>query len=287
MGRKGQSITLSLSEQDKLRLEAIAGEQGILWGTRPNISRLMEAIARRELLVGRNNDWSETRIRALQQSMQALIDAGHPDSAQIIAQLLLERSELPLPLRSKLEQDLNTPIPSWRAAIDQYIHRQTPFRLTYRDAADNPMSFTIRHARITPYERRQYLECWCEETEGNRDIAELQHNWTLRLDRIPDAALSTIGGQWHSTLDTLQVEMHLLKGLAFAYEPKSADVSSEWMSDQDPPARKVVRNISNTFWFFREVLRYGENCLIVSPETAQAQFKQKLQALCKNYFQSF
>jgi len=287
MGRKGQSITLSLSEQDKLRLEAIAGEQGILWGTRPNISRLMEAIARRELLVGRNNDWSETGIRALQQSMQALMDAGHPDSAQIIAQLLLERSELPLPLRSKLEQDLNTPIPSWRAAIDQYIQRQTPFRLTYRDATDKPMSFTIRHAQITPYERRQYLECWCEETEGNRDIAELQHNWTLRLDRIPDAALSVIGGQWHPTLDTLQVEMHLLKGLAFAYEPKGTDVSNEWMSDHDPPMRKVVRNISNTFWFFREVLRYGENCLIVSPETAQAQFKQKLQALCKNYFQSF
>jgi predicted DNA-binding transcriptional regulator YafY len=246
----------------------------------------MEAIARRELLVGRNNDWSETRIRALQQSMQALIDAGHPDSAQIIAQLLLERSELPLPLRSKLEQDLNTPTPSWRAAIDQYIQRQTPFRLTYRDAADKPMSFTIRHAQITPYEQRQYLECWCEETEGNRDIPELQHNWTLRLDRIPDAALSVIGGQWHSTLDTLQVEMHLLKGLAFAYEPKSADVSNEWMSDRDPPVRKVVRNISNTFWFFREVLRYGENCIIVSPETVQVHFKQKLQAVCKNYFQS-
>ena len=69
----------------------------MLWGDRPNISRLMEAIARRELLIDRNNDWSETRIKALQQSIQALIDTGHPDSAQIITQLLLERSELPIP----------------------------------------------------------------------------------------------------------------------------------------------------------------------------------------------
>ncbi len=283
MGRKGQSITLSLSEQDKARLEAIADEQGMLWGTRPNISRLMEAIARQELLIGRNNDWSETRIRALQQSIQALIDAGHPDSAQIIAQLLLERSELPVPLRTELERDLNTPLPSWRTAIDQCIQRQTPFRLTYRDAADHPWSFTIRHARITPYERRQYLECWCEETDGNRDISELQHNWTLRLDRISEAALNTIRGQWHPTLDTLQVEIHLLKGLAFAYEPKSTDVSSEWMSDRDPPVRRVIRKISNTFWFFREVLRYGEDCIIVAPEVAQARFKQKLEGLYKHY----
>lgn len=283
MGRKGQSITLSLSEQDKARLEAIADEQGMLWGTRPNISRLMEAIARQELLIGRNNDWSETRIRALQQSIQALIDAGHPDSAQIIAQILLERSELSIPLRAELERYLTTPIPSWRVAIDQCIQRQTPFRLTYRDAADHPWSFTIRHAKITPYERRQYLECWCEEIEGNRDIPELQHNWTLRLDRIPEAALNTIGGQWHAAPDTIDVEMHLFKGLAFAYEPKSADISSEWMSDRNPPVRQVIRRVTNTFWFFREVLRYGEDCVIVTPKSVQTRLKQKLEELCKHY----
>jgi len=276
-------MTLSVSEQDKVQLEAIAREQGLLWGDRPNISRLMEAIARRELLIGRNNDWSETRIRALRQSIQVLIDAGHPDPAQIIAQLLLERSELPVPLRIDLERDLSPPTPSWRAAIDQCIQRQTPFQLTYRDAADHPWSFTIRHARITPYERRQYLECWCEETNGNRDIPDLQHNWTLRLDRIPEAALNTIKGQWHPALDTLQVEMHLFKGLAFAYEPKSADVSSEWVSDRNPPVRRVIRKISNTFWFFREVMRYGEDCIIVAPEVAQARFKQKLEILCEHY----
>jgi hypothetical protein len=33
MGRKGQSITLSVSEQDKAQLEAIAREQDLLWQT--------------------------------------------------------------------------------------------------------------------------------------------------------------------------------------------------------------------------------------------------------------
>lgn len=283
MGRRGQSITLSISDKDKEQLEQIAIEQGMLWGDRPNISRLVEAIARRELLIGRNNDWSETRIRALHQSIQTLVDAGHPESAQIVAQLLSERSELPIPLRSEVDRFLETPPAPWRLELDQYIRRQIPFQLTYRDAADRPWSFSIRHARITPYERRQYLECWCEETGGNQDIPELQHNWTLRLDRIPDAALGTVRGQWRPTLDYLDVEMHLLRGLAFAYEAKTADVSNQWLSGQTPPVRQVIRRVSNTFWFFREVFRYGEDCIIVAPETVQGKFKQKLDLLYAAY----
>lgn len=283
MGRRGQSITLSIADKDKEQLEQIATEQGMLWGDRPNISRLVEAIARRELLIGRNNDWSETRIRALHQSIQALTDAGHPESAQIVAQLLSERSELPIPLRSEIERFLETPLAPWRLEIDQYIRRQVPFQLTYRDAADRPWIFTIRHARITPYERRQYLECWCEETEGNQDLPELQHNWVLRLDRIPDAALSAARGQWRPHLDYLEVEMHLLKGLAFAYEAKTADVSNEWLGDRHPPVRRVVRRVSSTFWFFREVFRYGEDCIIASPESVHERFKQKLHVLCEQY----
>lgn len=283
MGRRGQSITLSISDKDKEQLEQIATEQGMLWGDRPNISRLVEAIARRELLIGRNNNWSETRIRALHQAIQALIDAGHPESAQIVAQLLSERSELPIPLRNEIERFLEKPLAPWRLEIEQYIRRQTPFQLTYLDAADRPWSFTIRHARITPYERRQYLECWCEETEGNQDLPELQHNWTLRLDRIPDAALSSAQGRWRSSLDYFEVEMHLLKGLAFAYEAKTTDIRNEWLSELTSPIRRVVRRVSNTFWFFREVFRYGEDCIIISPEPVKERFKQKLHPLCEAY----
>lgn len=283
MGRRGQSITLSISDKDKEQLEQIAAEQGMMWGDRPNISRLVEAIARRELLIGRNHDWSETRIRALHQSLQSLIDAGHSESAQIVAQLLIERSELPTPLRNEIERLLEAPLAPWRLQIDQYIRRQTPFQLTYRDAADRPWSFTIHHARITSYERRQYLECWCEEIEGNQDLPELQHNWTLRLDRIPDAALTPVRSQWRPALDYLNVEMHLLRGLAFAYESKTTDIHNEWLSDRNPPVRRVVRRVSNTFWFFREVFRYGEDCLITSPDQVQRRFKQKLYALCEAY----
>lgn len=283
MGRRGQSVTLSISDNDKTQLEQIAAEQGMLWGDRPNISRLVEAIARRELLISRNNDWQETRIRALYQSIQTLTDAGHLGSAQIVAQLLAERSELPIPLRHEIDRYRETPPVPWRQDIDQYIRRQQPFQLAYRDAADRPWSFTIRHAQIVSYERRQYLECWCDETEGNQDLPELEHNWNLRLDRIPEAAVSAIKGKWQANLDVLEVEIHLLRSLAFAYESKTTDISNTWVNHLNPPVRRILRKISSCFWFFREILPYGNDCVIISPAGVRDRFKQKLQDLSKIY----
>lgn len=282
MGRRGQSVTLSISDRDKAQLEQIALEQGMTWGDRPNISRLVEAIARRELLIGRNNDWSADRIQALQQAMRALTDTGQVEQAQLIARLLIERSELTLPLRNEIETLLAAPTISWRSHIDQYILRQMPFRLTYRDAADRPWTFTIRFAKVVFREKRQYLECWCEETEGSDDLPELQHNRTLRLDRIPEAAISSAQGQWRSGLDTLDAEMHILGGLAFAYQARTEDVVNEWMTAQ-PDTRRVVRRISNTFWFFREILPYGEDCVIIGTESLRNRFITKLRLLCKQY----
>lgn len=281
MSRKGHSITLSIQERDKAQLEQIAIEQGMLWGDRPNISRLVEAIARRELLIGRNHDWSGDRLVALQQAMRALTDTGQIDHALLIARLLLERSELPLPLRSEIER-LTMPTIPWRSQIDQCIRRQLPFQLTYRDPTDRPWTFTIRFAKIAFREKREYLECWCEETEGNPDLPELQHNRTLRLDRIPDAALSLIKGEWRSGLDTLNAEMHILSGLAFAYQSRPEDTLNEWMTEQ-PNIRRVMRRISSTFWFFREILPYGEDCVIVGTESLRNKFIAKLRSLYQHY----
>ena len=59
MGRKGESITLSISDRDKTNLEAIALELDMMWGDRPNISKLVEAIARKQIQISKNNDWSK------------------------------------------------------------------------------------------------------------------------------------------------------------------------------------------------------------------------------------
>lgn len=282
MSRKGQSITLSISDRDKAELEAIARELGMMWGERPNISKLVEAIARHQLLVFPNNNWSETRIRALERSIQTLTDIGQIEQARIVAELLLERSELSLPLRAEIERFLENLPPAWRIEIDSYIRRHQPFQLTYQDAAERLWNFTVRHAKITPHEKRQYLDCWCEETQGNQDIPELVHNWCLRLDRIQDAAIAPIEGQWLPDLAQIEVEMNLLRGLAFAYHAKPEDIANDWLEDT-ARIRRIVRRVSNTFWFIREVMQYTPDCVIVSPESVREQVKQKLRLQCQQY----
>ncbi len=282
MSRKGQSITLSVSAQDKAELEAIASELGMLWGDRPNISKLVEAIARHQLIISLNNDWSKARIKALIQAVRELTDAGKIEASLAITNLLLERSELSIPLRREIERFLENPPPPWRIEIDRYIRCQQPFRLSYQDATGRLWSFTVRYAQVNSHEERQYLDCWCEETEGNQDLEDLVHNWSLRLDRIVEAAVAPIAGQWRDRMSQLEVEMHLFNRLAFAYKPKPEDDVSEWLVDRER-VRRVVRQMSSTYWFMREILRYGEDCVVVSPESVRSRLKQKLRSLCHQY----
>ncbi|BAU12839.1 hypothetical protein LEP3755_33710 [Leptolyngbya sp. NIES-3755] len=284
MGRKGQAITLSISERDKAQLENLALELGMTWGDRANISKLVEAIARRQFVIAPNHDWNVDRINALNQARTALVDAGKIEDAVAIAQLLLERSELTIPLRMELEQFIAQPSQAWRLEVERYIRRQQPFQLSYQDAAERVWHFTIRFAAIVSHEDRQYLDCWCEETEGAQGLPELQNNRSLRLDRITDAAIHPVAGAWRSTgLATVAVELHLFQGLAFAYRSKTAiDEVNEWHENL-PQVRRVVRRVSSPFWLIREILRYGQDCEVVSPERVRELIKRELLELCDRY----
>ncbi|MEG5062639.1 hypothetical protein QUB33_03340 [Microcoleus sp. B3-A4] len=66
-----------------------------------------------------------------------------------------------------------------------------------------------------------------------------------------------------------------------AYERKQKDISEEGQVIAD--VRQVVRNVSNPFWLMREVSRYWEDCVIVSPDSVRDRFQQKLIALCRQY----
>lgn len=251
-------------------------------GDRPNISKLIESIARRQLIIAPNNNWTNERIKALETARKALIDLGKTYEAKEIAQLLKARSELTLPFREEIETFLNNPLPAWRQQIDSLIHRQQPFRLSYRDAADRLWSYTVLHARIVSIEKRQYLMCRAEESQGNHDVEGLQHNWTLRLDRIQEAAVVSIDQAWLDDLERIAVEFQISGGLAFAYERKTEDIFVSEL-EREPPIKRVVRNISGTFWFFREITRYGKDCVILSPEELRSRFRENLKSLCQAY----
>ncbi|MGP1373005.1 MAG: helix-turn-helix transcriptional regulator [Almyronema sp.] len=284
MVRKRPSITLSITEYEKAQLEQLALDFDQTWGERPNISKLFKAIARGQLRLAANHDWSRDRINTLNRILGWLKDDGQLDTALELAYLLLERSELNLPLRHEIQAWVDQPSAPWRIDIDRCIRLQRPFRLTYQDAAERLWNFTVRHAILERHEDRQYLDCWCDETEGNKDIDVLKHNWSLRLDRIPEEALISLAeGHWQPELSYIDVEFHLLRGLAFGYHTKTkADITMEWLPDQE--IKRVVRRIHNTFWFFREVCRYGADCIVIGPAEVRDRFKQTVAAMYQNYW---
>jgi predicted DNA-binding transcriptional regulator YafY len=281
MSRRQQTITLSLGETDKARLEELALELGVLWGERPNVTQLVKDIARRRLLVARNTDWSEERVRALVQAAGLLLDVGESDAAQALGNLLLERGEVTEPLRSELESRFRGVQASWRGIIDGCIRRAQPFRLLYQDAAERSWQFTVRYARIRFREKRLYLEIWSEECEGNEEIPALAHNWSLRLDRLQGVEIVPTSGQWRVGADTVEVEMHLYDRLAHAYLPRPEDAVCQWLEGQ--PVRQVVRRVTSTFWFLREIYPYGPECLIVQPEGIRERAWQRIQQMCRRY----
>ncbi|MFQ3618463.1 MAG: WYL domain-containing protein [Cyanobacteriota bacterium] len=283
MPRKRSSITLSIEEHEKAQLEQLALDFDQTWGDKPNVSKLLKAIARGKLRLAANHDWSRDRIDTLNKALNLLKDAGQISEALELAQLLLERSELSQPLRQEIQRWVNQPTAPWRNDLERCIQLHRPFKLIYQDAADRLWNFTVRHARIERHEDRYYLDCWCDETDGNLDIEVLQHNRSLRLDRIPnEAVIAPADGHWQPELSHVQVEFHLMRGLALGYRTKTgADLANEWLPERQ--IRRVVRRIYNTFWFFREVRRYGAECVIVSPEAVRDRFKQELLAMIEQY----
>ena len=80
----------------------------------------------------------------------------------------------------------------------------------------------------------------------------------------------------------MDVEFHLLNQLAMGYRAKTgADRVNEWLLEQQ--VRQVVRRVHNTFWFFREVRRYGADCVIVGPGEVRDRFVQDLEKSVQNY----
>lgn len=274
-------IQLNVSS-DEVRplLEDLAKEFGFMWGGSPNVSKFVEAIALGEIdLLPQLNP--ET-TQALLEALACLRKQGQFRTVQALAKFL-NKFELSEAAQLQLDQILD--VGSSLHLINQIsslISQEQPFQLSYQDAAGRLWAYTVRYAEIALQEKRNYLFCWCEETEGNQDIPELQHNWTLRLDRIVDAGLMPIEGKWHSSLDTVEVEFHLLGALAHAYQQRPSDTQVQWTS-VTPPVKQVIRRISNTFWFIREILPYGKDCIVRSPDVIRQNVREHLQAAFEQY----
>lgn len=281
MPRKKETITLSIPPGTKEQLEAIARRLNITWGKEPSISGLIVAIAQQSVEVGKRFTLDSNQVNALQKAIKALSDAGQIGEAQTILTLLLERGNLDVAIRQSLLKQASKLIQTWRSQIDEYRQNQQPFHLLYENSQGQELQYTVRYAEPRFFDKRFYLMIWCEETEDVEnlipDLPELWHNRNLIFDKI--RSIVPASGEWREGLDDMKVYLHFRGWMVKSYQRREDDLEDEMIGD----VRQVVRRVVNEFWLIREVARYWEDCVIVSPESLRDRLKQKLCTLCQLY----
>jgi len=278
MPRKKETLTLSVPPGTKAQLEAIADRLDIRWGKHPSPSGLVGAIAQQHIEVGLPFRLTSGQVQALRQSVKDLMDAGHVEEAKSVITLLLDRGTLTPPLRQSLMQQVSQPLEGWRIQLEQLIEQRQPFRLVYQNSQETTLEFTVRHAETIFYEKRFYLQIWCDETDDSTDLPELQHNRCLRLDRIQ--ALLPTEGEWRSCCDAIEVKLQITGRLVRAYEAKENDLEDQLVHNN---LRLITKKVINPFWFLREIQRYGSDCLVISPDAMRERHITAVKATLDGY----
>ena len=294
MPRKKDTITLSIPPGTKEKLEEIARKFNITWGKEPSISGLIVAVAEKSLEVGKPFTLESNQINALQQAIKALNDAGRIGEAQTIITLLLERGNLNPSTRQSLLKQASRLVQAWRSQIEEYRQNQQPFYLLYENSQGEELQYTVRYAEPNFFDKRFYLMIWCEETEDvenlSPDLPELWHNRNLMFDRI--RSIVPASGEWREGLDHIKVYLHFRGRMIKSYQRREDDLEDEIIEDKNiGKVRQVVRRVTNEFWLIREVARYWEDCIIVSPEPMRdtpssvlaERLKRKILTLCDLY----
>ena len=281
MPRKKDTITLSIPPGTKEKLEEIARKFNITWGKEPSISGLIVAIANRSLELGKPFTLDSNQINAFQQAIKALNDTGRIGEAQTVIALLLERGNLDAAMRQSLLKQASKLVKAWQGQIDEYRQNKQPFYLLYENSQGQELQYTVRYAEPRFFERRFYLLIWCEETEDVEndipEIPELWHNRNLIFDRIRSVVPAS--GEWREELDYMKVYLQFRGWMVKSYQRREDDLEDEIIGD----VRQVVRRVVNVFWLIREVARYWEDCVIISPDSVRDRMKQKLLTLCNLY----
>ncbi|MBD2495950.1 transcriptional regulator [Nostoc sp. FACHB-280] len=282
MPRKKETITLSIPPGTKEKLEAIARNLNIYWGKDPSISGLIVAIAQQSVELGKPFTLDSNQANALQQAIKALSDAGRIGEAQTVIALLIERGNLDPAIRQSLLKQASKLLQAWQERINEYRQNQQPFHLLYENSQGLELLYTVRYAEPRFFDRRFYLMIWCEETEDVEnlipDLPELWHNRNLTFDRI--RSIVPASGDWREEgLDYIKVYLHFRGWMVKSYQLREDDLEDEIIGD----VRQVVRRVVNEFWLIREVARYWDECVIISPEPMRDRLKQKLKTLCQHY----
>jgi hypothetical protein len=273
-----KTLTLALDDEAREQLANLARDRGFFKGKAPSVNQLVEAIAFGQVPLAQPLRKNLQKVIA-----EVIASTNNHECALELSQFLLSRSDVLFEYQEIAQKFAEVNDRPLMASLKNAIAQQQPFTLFYRDAAAKDWNFTVRYAHLSLIEDRTYLNCWCEEAEGNLDLPGLQNNRVFRLDRIQDAGIVPTEGKWRSQgLDSIPAEILLYRGLAYAYEPHPEDISQQWVSN-DPPTKKIVRSITSSFWFIRKTLPYGKDAQVIAPPELRDRIHQHLTEAARLY----
>ncbi|MCU0537001.1 MAG: transcriptional regulator [Hydrococcus sp. Prado102] len=277
MPRRKETITLSIPPGSKQQLDAIARRFNIFWGKTPSPSGLIAAIARQELEVGKPFTLSLLQVQSLISAVKALRNIGGFKEARLLIELLFERGNLEFSSRQSLFKEISQSTEIWQKIIEEQIQKKQPFFLLYKINDDIEETFTICWADIRFFEKEFYLVAWCEETTESEEVLALVHNRCFYLNRIIN--ILSIDKTWRDNPDFILVQLQFYRDLVEKYAGKVDDIEN-WCSNG---IRYVTRKVFNTSWLIQEAIAYGENCVIISPDSVRDRIKMKIQLIAKQY----
>ena len=249
------------SDQQANAFDEIAQKMGL------NRSALAQAIAKKRYIPLHLDE--DTQL-ALVAALTALQNIG---SSQVGAlQALLKEVPLSQPLEAQLRQTESRD-GAWVQQAENLIAQRTPFTLSYHGKQQ-----AIRYAEIVHRDDREYLHCWVEETSQAPDIPELAHNRLFSMSE--NAQLEATEGPWRdSGLDSIEVVFRV----AFAYRPKAEDLQVEGISVGGQQWTRITQRVTNLLWLLQRVSRYGDRCVIESPDRVRALYVKQLSSTLESY----
>lgn len=159
--------------------------------------------------------------------------------------------------------------------------RHQPFELLYAHGSGDYQQYSVHYGKVVRHEKRLYLDCWTTEKQKQPDLPRLAHNHSFRLDRI-----QKIGGDleapWRvAGLDAIEVTLEIRGQLAQGsrFRKQAGD-----RLDKVGDTLQVRRSINSFFWFQREILPYGRDCVVLAPTPVRDRVGATIQAMYQNYF---
>lgn len=214
----------------------------------------------------------------------AVSNAGYVrgKSGNLTAALIgLANGECRLVNNSKTVKESGTRLNSDLAAkIHAWIDSQTPFQvLTYEKNV--PKSYDVLSAKISLHQGMPLLYAYVKQVNAH-ELNELAHNQVLDLDRIVDAT-ALIDDSWIVAMPTLQILFFLNSNASTQYQKTQDDTSLRAGEIKNIQGVFVTRSILSSSVVIKELLAYGSDCHLISPESFRTMLLQELSKIFDLY----